>query len=136
MNEQPQTKAIDLPPEIVEAMSAMERYALYVGIQRGIMMVLNTLMVKYMNMDFQAYQKLAIKPQIHAIAPLGKVMGSDPGYPHRHRRAAGRCQRLRGDPRRHDDASSARPRAGGGDRRGSGFGRVISWLSPTATGGT
>lgn len=56
--------------QMVDAWSALQRYAFYVGVQRGILSSLNTLCLRFGGMTFESYMKAAFKPQLNQMFTL------------------------------------------------------------------
>lgn len=60
--------------ELVNAWSAMQKYAFYVGTQRGIMSSMNTVCLRFAGMSFEDYTKAAFKPQLNQMMTVGQIM--------------------------------------------------------------
>lgn len=60
--------------QMVDAWSAMNKYAFYTGVQRGLMSAMNVIFLKYVGMSFESYTKAAFKPQIHQMAPVSTIV--------------------------------------------------------------
>lgn len=60
--------------QMVDAWSAMNRFAFYTGVQRGLMSAMNVIFLKYVGMSFEAYTKAAFKPQVHQMASVGTII--------------------------------------------------------------
>lgn len=60
--------------QMVDAWSAMNKYAFYTGVQRGLMSAMNVIFLKYVGMSFEAYTKAAFKPQIHQMASVSTIV--------------------------------------------------------------
>lgn len=60
--------------ELVNAWSAMQRYAFYVGVQRGVMSSLNTVCLRFGGISFEDYTKAAFKPQLNQMFTTGQAM--------------------------------------------------------------
>lgn len=68
-----QTQAQELQ-KLVDTWTAMQRFSFYVGVQRGIMSSMNTIMLKYAGMSFEQFTKVMVKPQLHQVASVGQCM--------------------------------------------------------------
>lgn len=55
---------------VIKELSPMEQFAFYQGIARGVLMVMNTLMIKHAGCTLQQYQKRMIKNKITGIVPV------------------------------------------------------------------
>lgn len=60
--------------ELVNAWSSMQRYAFYVGCQRGILSSMNTLCLRFAKISFEDYTKNMIKPQLNQMMTVGQCM--------------------------------------------------------------
>lgn len=60
--------------KLVEAWSAMQKYAFYVGTSRGVLSCLNTLCLRFGGMSFEDYTKAAFKPQLNQMLTLSQAM--------------------------------------------------------------
>lgn len=60
--------------QMVDAWSAMNRFAFYTGVQRGLMSAMNVIFLKYVGMSFESYTKAAFKPQVHQMASVGSII--------------------------------------------------------------
>ena len=60
--------------QMVDAWSAMNRFAFYTGVQRGLMSAMNIIFLKYVGMSFESYTKAAFKPQVHQMASVGSII--------------------------------------------------------------
>ena len=60
--------------KLVDTWSAMNRFAFYTGVQRGLMSAMNVIFLKYVGMSFEAYTKAAFKPQVHQMASVGTIV--------------------------------------------------------------
>lgn len=60
--------------KLVETWSAMNKFAFYTGIQRGLMSAMNVIFLKYVGMSFESYTKAAFKPQVHQMASVGSII--------------------------------------------------------------
>jgi len=72
--EQKVSPEVELATGLVKELDIMQKYAFYIGLQRGIMMCINTTMLKYIGKSFAEYEKLKVKPQIHAVAPVTTII--------------------------------------------------------------
>ena len=69
--------------KLVETWGAMQRFAFYTGVQRGVLSSMNTLCLRFSGMSFEEYTKAAFKPQLNqmftcrqAMELLGGLLGS------------------------------------------------------------
>lgn len=60
--------------KLVEAWSAMQKYAFYVGCQRGVMSAMNTICLRFGGISFEDYTKAAFKPQLNQMFTCGQAM--------------------------------------------------------------
>ena len=60
--------------ELVNTWSAMNRYAFYTGISRGVLSSMNSLCLRFGGMTFEEYTKAAFKPQLNQMLTLGQAM--------------------------------------------------------------
>lgn len=60
--------------QLTATFDAMSKYAFWVGVQRGIMSSMNTVMMKYVGMTMEDYTKRMVKPQVHQMAHVGQVV--------------------------------------------------------------
>lgn len=60
--------------QMVEAWSALQKYAFYVGTQRGILSAMNTICLRFGGMTFEDYTKAAFKPQLNQMMTVGQIM--------------------------------------------------------------
>ena len=60
--------------KLVDTWSAMNRFAFYTGVQRGLMSAMNIIFLKYVGMSFESYTKAAFKPQVHQMASVGSII--------------------------------------------------------------
>ena len=60
--------------QMVDAWSALQKYAFYTGCSRGVLSSLNTICLKYIGMSFEQYQKALIKPQLNTMVPVSQCM--------------------------------------------------------------
>lgn len=60
--------------QMVDAWSALQRYAFYVGTSRGVLSSLNTICLKYIGMSFEQYQKALVKPQLNTMISVSQCM--------------------------------------------------------------
>lgn len=56
------------------AFDAMSKYAFWVGVQRGVMSCMNTIMLRYTGMSMEDYQKKMVKTQVHSMAPVSQIV--------------------------------------------------------------
>lgn len=59
--------------QLTATFDAMSKYAFWVGVQRGVMSSMNTIMMKYVGMTMEDYSKRMVKPQLHQMAHVGQV---------------------------------------------------------------
>ena len=60
--------------QMVDAWSALQKYAFYVGCQRGILSSMNTVCLRFGGISFEDYTKAAFKPQLNQIMTVGQIM--------------------------------------------------------------
>ena len=60
--------------KLVEAWGAMQRFAFYTGVQRGVLSSMNTLCLRFGGMSFEDYTKAAFKPQLNQMFTTGQAM--------------------------------------------------------------
>lgn len=60
--------------KLVDTWSAMNKYAFYTGVQRGLMSAMNVIFLKYVGMSFESYTRAAFKPQIHQMASVSTII--------------------------------------------------------------
>ena len=60
--------------KLVDTWSAMNKFAFYTGVQRGLMSAMNVIFLKYVGMSFESYTKAAFKPQVHQMASVGSII--------------------------------------------------------------
>lgn len=53
--------------KMVDTWSALQKYAFYVGTQRGILSAMNTICLRFGGMTFEEYTKAAFKPQLNQM---------------------------------------------------------------------
>lgn len=68
-----QSQAAELQ-ELVNAWSAMQKYAFYVGTQRGVLSAINTLCLRFAGLTFEEYTKKMIKPQLNNMLTVGQAI--------------------------------------------------------------
>lgn len=71
--EKEQSQAQELQ-QMVDAWSALQKYAFYVGTSRGVLSSLNTICLKYIGMSFEQYQKALVKPQLNTMVSVSQCM--------------------------------------------------------------
>ena len=60
--------------DLVSTWNAIQRYAFYVGVQRGVMSSLNTVCLRFGGISFEDYTKAAFKPQLNQMFTTGQAM--------------------------------------------------------------
>lgn len=60
--------------KLVETWGAMQRFAFYTGVQRGVLSSMNTLCLRFSGMSFEDYTKAAFKPQLNQMFTTGQAM--------------------------------------------------------------
>ena len=60
--------------KLVETWGAMQRFAFYTGVQRGVLSSMNTLCLRFGGMSFEDYTKAAFKPQLNQMFTTGQAM--------------------------------------------------------------
>ena len=60
--------------KLVDTWGAMQRYAFYTGVQRGVLSSMNTLCLRFGGISFEEYTKAAFKPQLNQIFTTGQAM--------------------------------------------------------------
>lgn len=60
--------------KLVETWGAMQRFAFYTGVQRGVLSSMNTLCLRFSGMSFEEYTKAAFKPQLNQMFTTGQAM--------------------------------------------------------------
>lgn len=71
--EQEKSQTVELE-KLIASFDAMSKFAFWTGTQRGVMSSMNTIMLKYVGMSMEEYQKRMVKPQIHAMIPISQVI--------------------------------------------------------------
>ena len=71
--EEKNTQAQELQ-QMVDAWSAMNRYAFYTGTSRGVLSSMNSLCLRFGGMTFEEYTKAAFKPQLNQMLTLGQAL--------------------------------------------------------------
>lgn len=64
----------DTNVQLAQAMDAMSKWSFYLGIERGLKMAMNTIMLKYVGMSMEQYSKAAFKPQVHQMAAVSQII--------------------------------------------------------------
>lgn len=60
--------------KLVDTWGAMQRFAFYTGVQRGVLSSMNTLCLRFGGMTFEDYTKAAFKPQLNQMFTTGQAM--------------------------------------------------------------
>ena len=60
--------------KLVDTWSAMQKYAFYVGTQRGVLSAINTLCLRFAGLTFEEYTKKMIKPQLNNMLSVGQAI--------------------------------------------------------------
>lgn len=60
--------------QMVDAWNNIQKYAFYVGCQRGVMSSMNTVCLRFAGMTFEDYTKAAFKPQLNQMMTVGQIM--------------------------------------------------------------
>ena len=60
--------------KLVETWGAMQRFAFYTGVQRGVLSSMNTICLRFGGMSFEDYTKAAFKPQLNQMFTTGQAM--------------------------------------------------------------
>ena len=60
--------------KLVETWGAMQRFAFYTGVQRGVLSSMNCLCLRFGGMTFESYTKAAFKPQLNQMLTCGQAM--------------------------------------------------------------
>lgn len=60
--------------QMVDTWSALQKYAFYVGCQRGILSSMNTVCLRFGGISFEDYTKAAFKPQLNQMMTVGQIM--------------------------------------------------------------
>lgn len=60
--------------KLVETWGAMQRFAFYTGVQRGVLSSMNTICLRFGGMTFEDYTKAAFKPQLNQMFTTGQAM--------------------------------------------------------------
>ena len=60
--------------KLVETWGAMQRFAFYTGVQRGVLSSMNTLCLRFGGISFEDYTKAAFKPQLNQMFTTGQAM--------------------------------------------------------------
>ena len=71
--EEKNTQAQELQ-QMVDAWSALQKYAFYVGCQRGILSSMNTVCLRFGGISFEDYTKAAFKPQLNQMMTVSQIM--------------------------------------------------------------
>lgn len=71
--EKEQSQAQELQ-QMVDAWNNIQKYAFYVGCQRGVMSSMNTVCLRFAGMTFEDYTKAAFKPQLNQMMTVGQIM--------------------------------------------------------------
>lgn len=72
--EEKKTNQAEELQKLVDTWSAMNKFAFYTGVQRGLMSAMNVIFLKYVGMSFESYTKAAFKPQVHQMASVGSII--------------------------------------------------------------
>ena len=60
--------------KLVDTWGAMQRFAFYTGVQRGVLSSMNTLCLRFGGISFEDYTKAAFKPQLNQMFTTGQAM--------------------------------------------------------------
>ena len=60
--------------QMVDAWSAMNKYAFYTGTARGVLSAMNSLCLRFGGMSFEQYTKAAFKPQLNQMLSLSQAL--------------------------------------------------------------
>ena len=72
--EEKKTNQAEELQKLVNTWGAMQRYAFYTGVQRGVLSSMNTLCLRFGGMTFEDYTKTAFKPQLNQMFTTGQAM--------------------------------------------------------------
>ena len=72
--EEKKTNQAEELQKLVDTWGAMQRYAFYTGVQRGVLSSMNTLCLRFGGISFEEYTKAAFKPQLNQIFTTGQAM--------------------------------------------------------------
>lgn len=72
--EEKKTNQAEELQKLVDTWGAMQRFAFYTGVQRGVLSSMNTLCLRFGGMTFEDYTKAAFKPQLNQMFTTGQAM--------------------------------------------------------------
>lgn len=72
--EEKKTNQAEELQKLVDTWGAMQRYAFYTGVQRGVLSSMNTLCLRFGGISFEEYTKAAFKPQLNQMFTTGQAM--------------------------------------------------------------